>query len=117
MELDDILYKNKITIQEMDLFSEILSSKPTLKALCKSLSDKVDEKKAFVIAKVFSETIIGMEIEDYAPDLIEDRNKILKKDRVKLAEINKVKKQIKSLRSIDEDMTFYILERKMKVTK
>lgn len=116
MDLDDLLEQNEITTSEIDHFSEVLSAKPTLKQLCESVSNKVDEKKAFAIAKIFSQSIIGMPLEEYAPGLIDERDKILKKDALRLNKIRQIKDQVKTLKSIDEDMALYILEKRMRVT-
>src|SRR5690606_35760005 len=107
MDLYDLLEKHKITNKEIDNFSETLSSNPKLKVLCENLSNKVDEKQAFAIAKIFSDTIIGISLENYAPDLIEERDKILKKDAIYLAKIKQLKEQVKILKSIDEDMALF----------
>lgn len=116
MDLYDLLEQNKVTTKEIDHFSEVLSSKPTLKALCECLSNKVDKKKAFAIAKIFSQSIIGMDLEEYAPNLIDERDKLLKKDALRLVKIKKIKDQVKTLKLIDEDMALYIFEKRMKVT-
>lgn len=112
MDLHDLLEQHKITNKEIDLFSEILSAEPTLKALCESVSNKVDEKKAFALAKIFSQSIIGISLDEYAPTLIDERDKLLKKDALKLKKIKQIKDQVKALKSIDEDMALFIFEKK-----
>lgn len=116
MDLYGLVEQNKITTKELDQFAEVLSSNPSLKDLCDSVSNKVDEKKAFALAKIFSETIVGIDLNEYAPNVIDERNKILKKDTSKLCKIKQLKEQIKTLKLIDEDLALYIFEKKTKVT-
>lgn len=115
MTLQNFISQIGLTDQEVEAFAEKLTSGSTLKELCKVLDGKIDEKKAFAFAKVYCKSIFASDIEDIAPKLIDERDRILKKDKDKLVKDRMVKDHLKVLKQIEEDLTLYLMEKKGKI--
>lgn len=115
MTLQNFISQIGLTDQEVEAFAEKLTAGSSLKDLCKILDGKIDEKKAFAFAKVYCKSIFATDIEDIAPKLIEERDRLLKKDKAKLAKDRMVKDHIKVLKQIEEDLTLYLMEKKGRI--
>lgn len=115
MFLQNLITQLDLTDKEVEAFAESLTSGSSLKKLCKLLDHKIDEKKAFLFAKIYCQSILGFPIEEIAPSLLDERDKILKKDKQKLAYEKMVKSHMKFLKQIEEDLTLYLMEKKGKI--
>lgn len=115
MSIQKIINQFDLTNNEVEEFAENLTSGKSLKKLCKTLSNKVDEKKAFLFAKIYCQSILASSIEEIAPELIEERDRILKKDKHKLEHEKAIKNHIKTLRKIEEDLMLFLMEKKGKI--
>lgn len=114
MTLQNLIAQLGLTDREVEDFAEKMTTGSSLKALCKLLDQKIDEKKAFLFAKIYCQSILGMNIEDVAPALVDERDKILKRDERRLIQEKMVKSHLKVFRQIEEDLALYLMERKGK---